>query len=148
MSEFCDESITVEANGAYAEDIADDTQRTDTQRTDTQLGVHIMNPTEHVNEYIVIPTGADVNDSEMRHYGITVKRAGPDAWVVNHGGPFYDQIAGQWGWLSDADTYEDMVAMYHYSLPDALRTAHSLADTLVINGRTYAQWAQYRDSQR
>jgi hypothetical protein len=100
--------------------------------------------TEIVLQTMVLPTGATVDDEEMRYFGVTVEwrgvrtETGRGGYGVSHFSKWLSR-AGNWG---HPDKFQQRQYRWE-TLEEALAMAHAHVDAVTVNGRTFAQYQQF-----
>lgn len=98
---------------------------------------------QHATEFVFTPAGTDRKDPDTRHFRVTVSWRGEDTWAVTWMGECWNGT--EWEWEpSPSSREEDFLARCRFSLEEACNHARTLADTVMPNGATYAQWQARR----
>jgi hypothetical protein len=105
----------------------------------------LANPSAHIMQHVIIPTGADVDDPSMRHFGIIVQRERGHDWTVRNAGMVYNKVRAEFDHISSAESPDDVKAWFYFTEYEAISQAKRLSDNLIVNDMTYAQWAARRD---
>ena len=104
-------------------------------------------PTVHLRKVVVLPSGVEPGDMDAEDFGVTVEWAGPfqgrsgGGWAVRcrHGSSDLSR-SGSWTFL--VPRFRRWQHRWeHYE--DALAAAVAAVDTVTINGRTRAEWAEW-----
>lgn len=92
-------------------------------------------------EYTITPTGTDIDTGNIISFCVRVQRRGPDLWALLSHGQIWN--GSEWQYDYPADEQDaDFGRQCLRALPDALETGASLPDTVLVAGRTWAQWQE------
>lgn len=97
----------------------------------------------HATEFAFYPTGCEPGNPDARYYIVRVARKGQDRWAVMWMGECWNGSDWEYEPLP-SNRPDDFLDRCRFPLDDAVRIAAALPDTLVMNGRTWAQIQEWR----
>ncbi|GAA1772283.1 hypothetical protein GCM10009712_20390 [Pseudarthrobacter sulfonivorans] len=100
-----------------------------------------MDVTSIATEYMLTPSGTDLDTRSIRSFGVRVQRRGPDLWALLSLGQIWNGTEWQYDYPAD----EQDAAFRRLCLRDlntSLEVGAGLPDTVLVAGKTWAQWQE------
>ena len=105
-----------------------------------------MGTTRIVTEEMFLPDGCDPADSEFHLFAVWVVWKGKGRYAVQWDpGKWADQLsrAGKWAFAPEPFRRHQ----YRFTYDEACEWAEKVRNDKVVNGRTWAQWQEFRREQ-
>ncbi|MCU6481935.1 hypothetical protein [Arthrobacter sp. A2-55] len=96
---------------------------------------------EHATEFAFLPTGAERGQPDVDLFTVTVSSRSPGRYAVLYKGSCWD---GE-GWVYESmpsSRTGEFKARTRFPLAEAVGLGRAFADTVTINGHTWAQWQE------
>lgn len=100
---------------------------------------------KHATDFAFYPEGAEKDEVNGRYYRVTVSKRSEDKWAVIFFNECWHQKEQDWVYESlPSNRTEEFTENTRFSLETAVSIAVEMTEKLVVNGRTYAQWLEFR----
>lgn len=101
----------------------------------------------HATAFVFVPAGTDRDNTDTRHFRVSVEWRGAQTWAVIWLGECWNGTGWEWE-PSASGRDEDFLARTRFSLEEACAHARALPDTVKPNGATFTEWQAARNASR
>lgn len=100
-----------------------------------------MDLTSIATEYLLTPSGTDLDTRNIQSFGVRVQRRGPDAWALLSHALIWNGAEWQYDYPAD-EQGADFRRLCLRDLKTSLEVGAALPDSVLVAGKTWAQWQE------